>query len=235
MAEQEQPVDIYLLPGTMCNKALWQHLVTPSSVRLHHLPISAGESIDDIVDNLRQRLSGMNIPLVGFSLGGYLAASLTSRYPELVSKLMIISNSPCALSHAEISHRKLLLSALQSGKYQGMTERKAAAFLDPETCSQSIIEIMMDMDAQLGREEFIRQISATTERDDLLDVLSQLTVPISLVYSKHDPLVDVPWCESLVASRQSVQQKVFDGKGHMLPLEKANLISNFITQWATTD
>ncbi|EGM78978.1 Putative hydrolase or acyltransferase of alpha/beta superfamily [Rheinheimera sp. A13L] len=234
---------LYLIPGTLCNARLWTELAPYlSDYELEHLPIPSGAAPEHLVEHLASALPSHKSVLVGFSLGAYLAALLTVRYPEKVAALMLVSNSPCPLSAQEQVSRQYSLQLITEFGYKGISQKKAEALVDSAKLSpdalQYIVNIIRQMDAELGEDTLKAQLGVTSERRDLKDELLKLTLPLCFVYSEQDPLINTHWMQHFMQSSQKRHQPsspvVFHavaGSGHMLPLEQPALLSRYIKQW----
>ncbi|MDR7122585.1 alpha/beta hydrolase [Rheinheimera soli] len=234
---------LYLIPGTLCNARLWSELAPYlSNYELEHLPIPSGADPEHLVEQLAPALPAHKSVLLGFSLGAYLAALLTLRYPEKVAALILISNSPCPLSSEEQESRQQNIQLIQKFGYKGISQKKAEALVDSAKLSpdalQHIVNIIRQMDAELGEHALKAQLGVTSERRDLKDELLKLTQPLCFVYSEQDPLINTHWMQDFMQSSQKLHQQdsqvVFHaiaGSGHMLPLEQPALLSRYIKQW----
>ncbi len=222
---------IYCLPGTMCTADLWLDLRTnlPADIELRHLAIPQQASVEDIVDTLAAQLPDQ-AHLLGFSLGGYLAASIACRYPSRVARLSLISNTPCALSDKERTARQATLNWLSHYRYGGLTNAKAATLLDPSSRNDERIQRIIQMDADLGADVLLQQLKATTERFDLADPLVALGIPIHFFVSREDPLINHSWLHALVARSTLMNATFVEGSGHMLPMEQPDRITNYLKE-----
>ncbi len=225
---------IFILPGLMCNEKLWSAIyeTLDSELELVHTPIPRGDSLDEITDALLNLFPEEKIMLAGFSLGGYLASYFTARYPERVKKLLVISNSPCELRACDIRQRQETLRWLDTNTYKGISREKAASFTDHEKHNVHVINTIIEMDADLGDPVFKEQLRCTTERTDLADALSKLTMPVTFFYSTDDPLVNKDWIGKLIKTSESFIAIPIPGSGHMLPLEKPTELARQIEAWS---
>lgn len=234
---------LYLIPGTLCNARIWSELAPYlSDYELVHLPIPSVSDPDELVEHLASALPPHKSALLGFSLGAYLAALLTVRYPEKVAGLMLVSNSPSPLSAEELISRQHSLKLINDFGYKGISQKKAEALLDSTKLSpdalQHRVKIIRQMDAELGENTLKTQLGVTSERKDLKDELLKLTLPLCFVYSEQDSLINAHWMQDFMRSSQKRHQHnsqvVFHavaGYGHMLPLEQPALLSHYIKQW----
>lgn len=224
---------IYFIPGTQCNEHLWQWLWPELADRpCVHLPIPRANSLADAVAQLATQLPARPVTLFGFSLGGYLAASLAVAHPARVNRLLVCANSGCALPSAEVKQRQQLLHAIQTFGYRGLHSNKIAQMVAPENMDRAAIaNCMRAMDGSLGVDNLINQLTVTSGRPDLLDALASLPIPMLYCYGDQDQLVNRPWVTALVQRNANVSQVVIPGSGHMLPLEQPQALAQTMLAW----
>ncbi|GAA5523770.1 2-succinyl-6-hydroxy-2, 4-cyclohexadiene-1-carboxylate synthase [Microbulbifer aestuariivivens] len=225
-----------MIPGTMCDQRLWHKLpstlVDTSAAGARHLAIPSGASVAELVERLAAALPDRPVSLLGFSLGGYLAAALATAYPERVERLFICANTPCALPEEELRQRRQLLQWVARHGYSGISDRKIAAMLAPHNRDRAdIADTMRAMDASLGQAALLSQLGATSERDDLADSLAQLSLPVTFCFGEHDGLVTRPWLDKLRQRRPDFTQCEIPEAGHMLPLEQPQRLAAAIENW----
>lgn len=226
---------VYFLPGTMCDERLW-HLVTPlldKHIEPVFLSIENHQSLADLAQSLADKLPKHGVDLVGFSLGGYIASYFTSHYANRVARLAVIANSPCALNNTELAQRKILVEQVKTNGYQGISSARINAYFDHQTSASAFVDLIQTMDKSLGTDTFISQLTNTSEREDLSFALTQSKVPTLFCYSVNDPLINYHWLSQLVENSKHCSQIIFQGKGHMLPLEQSNEIAQQLNQWLT--
>jgi len=220
---------LYLIPGTMCTEQLWQFLLPSLSdeFELCYLTIPNKMNLDDISDHLVAQFEEDRVNLLGFSLGGYIASLVASRFPERLDKLMVLANSPCALNADELSLRKQTVSILKRFGYKGMPRVKAEALLAEKSALH--IDLILEMDKALGADTLLSQLENTSSRDDLIQPLLALDCDVRFIYSQKDNLINLAWMQELkVLAGHKMSQKMVAGSSHMLPLEEPIMISREI-------
>jgi len=225
-------VELYLLPGTMCDERLWQRVIDKLDSRYvaHYIDLPLADSIEKIVSQLRAQLPDQPIHLLGFSLGGYIAAQYALTFPERVERLMILANSPAKLPTFEIKMRKLALDIANKHGYGGIFNAKIKQLLAPQHHdSAQIVDLIKAMDKRGGHEKFVSQISGTTHREDLTAQLSALNKPTRFVFGHDDRLVNKARLLGLDASQ--VDTSVIANCGHMITLEQPDAVVSNIEQF----
>jgi len=232
---------IYLIPGTMCNEQLWGYFLPQivaslgESYEFIHVKIPKDKCFSEITAYLNDYFEQGRVSIIGFSLGGYIAAHFAATFTQRVDKIFVIANSPCSLYPDEDLQRQKIVEFVNRNGYQGMSKIRAKQLLDSENLSNhqlsNFINIMLSMDAALGESEFISQMRCTSKRADLFQQLVSMQIKSSFYYSEGDLLVNAEWLTKLQQSNNHCRVISTDGASHMLPLEKPEELIKHIRTW----
>jgi len=233
----------------MCDQRLWTQVweaLTPlisSSTQLIHLSIPSLPTIDEISAHLSTLIANDSY-LVGFSLGGYLASDIALKFPNKITKLLLISNMSSALPAKEKKERARTVQWIKSNGYKGIPDKRINNLLSPIAHNNyKIKDIICAMDNTLGKEVLLQQLKVTTQRENLLPTLLVLTSPIIFCIGEHDSLVDIARIQKnmIFAQEQHLTKtakthfnkalKVLKNTGHMLPLEQPDKLAHIIAEW----
>ncbi|WOH36369.1 alpha/beta hydrolase [Thalassotalea fonticola] len=225
---------LHLIPGTMCNEQLWSLLIPylHSSFELIYLDIPREKSFDEIAEHYNNILGSEKLNLIGFSLGGYIATYFSLKYPERINKLFIISNSPTSLPSDELQQRDDILKWVNKYGYKGIGRNKVVNLFDVINQTDELVDLVLNMDKELGEEEFVSQYQYTSQRADLSLALSQAPFKTHFYYSECDRLVNAPLFNELRDCSANLSVICTSGSGHMLPLEKPQELADYIISWA---
>ncbi len=240
---------VYLIPGTMCNERLWVDFLSSinnlsgSCYEFIHINIPRNKSFSQLSEYLSNFFVDEQVHIIGFSLGGYIASHFAVTYPHRVNQAFIIANTPCILPLAEQHQRQELIEFVSRYGYKGMSNERALKLLDSqELLSRNddaekldeLINIMITMDAELGEEEFLSQLSCTTKRTDLYEKIITSRVPFVFYYSQSDVLINKKWLSELQRESENCVMIPKQGASHMLPLEKPNELAGYVHNWLST-
>ena len=92
----------------------------------------------------------------------------------------------------------------------------------------TVIQIIKQMDATLGKEVLIKQLKATSQRVSLLEQLASLENPIHIIASVEDKLVPINAVRKMQSKMPNATLTIVDNSGHMLPLESPEIIQDSI-------
>ena len=224
---------IYFLSGTMCTIDLWQFIFPEiKNYKPVYIDITSAISFEEINTIINSKIEEPAI-LIGFSLGGFSALNFASQYPEKIKKLIIIAASSKGLSEDEIKLRQSTISFLETHSYKGISKIRVQQFLHPKNHHNNIlIKIIKKMDAELGKDILIKQLTATSNRVDITEKLKSIDNPILLIGSKEDSLVSHNDITDLKKELKNSFSILVKQCGHMIPLEKpieiADIINNYL-------
>ena len=228
---------LFLLPGTMCNELLWEDLAPflADSCELSFLSIPNNLSFEQLADHYAEQFSGQQINLLGFSLGGYVAAWFATAYPDLIKSLFIVANSPVELPESELTTRKNALRFVDRNGYPGIPGKRVKSLLDPKNHTEDLIHRIQKMDSQMGQATFVSQTKMLSERQDLAEKLADISTPLHFCFSEGDNLVNTGWIDELALKRDGITVEKLSGNGHMVPLEQAEQLANVIIKGLAKD
>ena len=228
----------------MCDQRLWLSAWQLLREQCHEkyllipLVIPSSRCMDEVVSTLSDQIIENQAILVGFSLGGYIASAIALKLEYKLKHLLVISNFPKNLPSAEIKQRKRTIDWISQRGYSGIPNKRIDDLLhanikqfNPQDY-QAIRQVIVDMDRELGVEVLLHQLSVSLHRPNLLSLLTQLTLPITLLVGDEDNLVD------LVSLKQELRHELQRGDnillkeiahtGHMLPLESPQALTTML-------
>lgn len=208
---------LLMIPGLMCNEKLW------SKIELNNyksLPIPKEDSIEKIIKSLDKTISKeeKKVNIIGFSLGGYLALNYLTKYPNKVNKVLVISSSINNLSSKEILLRQNNLKRMNTHKIRTLSNKAICQLLEDKNDTENI-SLIKEMFDDLGVDTYKQQLLATLERENLLDMLKEVSNEVLFIASNNDSLVDLTNIKKLCNTNKNFDLKLLDSSSHMIPLE----------------
>ncbi|MDD2508860.1 MULTISPECIES: alpha/beta hydrolase [Aliarcobacter] len=225
---------IYFIPGLMTDIRLWSKALPllKDDFEIIHIPIPSSTDFDEIVDILNKELKEDKINILGFSLGGYIASYFTCKYPKRVKRLFTVAATPGTTSKVELERREKKLVDFENSSEFGLELEKAIMLLEEQNQSDlSLAQTMVDMFNDLGRDTFLTQLKSTFNRVDLFDKLKDKTIPMHMLYSSNDRLLDLEALDKLHNQKHNIKLIKRDGTSHNIPLEFPELFASSVKEW----
>jgi len=165
--------------------------------------------------------------LAGFSLGGYVARAIAEAAPERVAGMILIVTS---LREDSSRQRELLdaasLAAI-SGEFRGISYGAIRQSLHPELHSDTaLLGRIREMGKRLGPKVFRAQ--SLLERGKI--TIRKITCPVQIIAAREDKLRSLSEAAEL-AELFRCPIEIFEGCGHMVPLEKPQELALMISNW----
>ena len=225
---------IYFIPGLMTDIRLWSKALPllKDDFEIIHIPIPSSTDFDEIVDILNKEFKEDKINILGFSLGGYIASYFTCKYPQRVKRLFTVAATPGTTSKVELERREKKLVDFENSSEFGLELEKAIMLLEEQNQNDlSLAQTMVDMFNDLGRDTFLTQLKSTFNRVDLFDKLKDKTIPMHMLYSSNDRLLDLEALDKLHNQKHNIKLIKRDGTSHNIPLEFPELFASSVKEW----
>ncbi|MFW6125103.1 MAG: alpha/beta fold hydrolase [Pirellulales bacterium] len=177
------------------------------------------EDIEDMVwhyVDLLHQLGLDRVPIVGFSLGGWIGVELAVRHPQRVSKLVLADAAGLHVDGAPMAD--LFVDDVQ--------QLREMAFYDPAgTLAQYAMPEQMDEQQTLlmlrAREATARIAwNPYLHNPKLPAHLHRLACPVLILWGRDDKLIPLAHGQRYAELIPGATLQVFDQTGHMLPLER---------------
>lgn len=180
------------------------------------------DEIDDMDDlvwhyvDLMDALELDSVPVVGFSLGGWLGTELAIRRPDRVSKLALVNSAGLHVDGSPMA--ELFIDDIE--------ELKKLLFFDPES---PVIEQVMPTSFEDSRILLWLKAREATARvgwnpylhnPKLLNNLRRVECPTRVIWARHDHLIPLAHGEAFANGIPNADLQIVEEAGHMMPFEK---------------
>lgn len=230
-----EQLPIVFLPGNLCDERVWvpcwQHLTVNDR---RYVPLQWANSFDEMLMLVGDRVQSYHddgkpraVPchLIGFSMGGYIAAQYAFRHPQNVASLTLIGTSANGLTPQEIQQRKQIVSAIKQRRYRGMTETRLKQFVHTNNLTSDLRNVIQEMNHDLGSGVLKAHIESTTPRPAFSKDLAKLSCPIHFVAAQHDQIAPLNSIQQNHRAVPSSQLHVIEQVGHMMLLERPEAVA----------
>lgn len=225
---------IYFIPGLMTNEKLWSRVLPflEDIFEIIYIKIPNSKDFDEINNIIKNEIKDENINLLGFSLGGYIASYFAIKNPKRVKKLFMLSSTPAKTSKIEIERRREKLEFAKLNNEISLDLEKAKNLVEEQNQDDfELLEIIVSMFNEMGKEVFITQLESTFNRVDLSSELKNLEIPITMFYSSHDRLLDSEAISNLENEKHNINLIKRFGTSHNIPLEFPEDLAKNIKNW----
>ena len=213
---------IYFVPGLMTNEKLWSRVLPKleNDFEIVHLNIPRSTNFDEINKILFETIKDEKINLLGFSLGGYIASYFAIKFPFRVKRLFMLSATPARTSDIELARRREKLELSKISNDISLDIKKAKTLVEEQNRDDiELLEIIVTMFNEMGKDEFISQLESTFNREDLSEYLKMLNLPVTMFYSCDDRLLDEKAIKKLENEKHNIKLIKRVGTSHNIPLE----------------
>lgn len=228
-----RPKHLILLPGLLCDAALWRH-------QTEHLKDQIEVVVPDLtLDNsmaaMAERVLAEAPPsfaLAGLSMGGYVAQEIMRRAPERVERLALVDTNARADNDEQRKSRGDLIKLAEIGKFKGVTPRLLPHLIHPSRMEDpEVAGVVMEMAERVGQQAFTRQQEAIMNRKDGRGDLEAIRIPTLILAGRQDALCP-PKVQQEMAERLSNGKLVLvEDCGHLAPLERPEAVTAVFRYW----
>lgn len=229
---------LVLVPGLMCDAAVWQSQVDALSGRVAVQVADHGEL--DSLNGMAQHILDHAPPtfaLAGHSMGGRVALEVLRLAPERVSHLALLNTGCHALPEGTASEkeRTLRLGFLNLAKKQGvaaMTRSWVRNMVHPARLQDAaLIEGIVSMFARKPVEVYEAQIRALLQRPEAYPLLAGIHCPALVLTGQEDvnspPAVNQEMADAIPGAQLCVLAQC----GHMSLLERPEQVNAQLEKW----
>lgn len=188
-----------------------------------------------LVNQFMEQLGIVHAPLVGHSMGGTVSLSVAIKYPERVSKVVVVGSPMVGSSLAPLlklaGNRQI---AFMLFNMMGVF-RTGLRLYSPMICKDPRFPEMMDRDlSRTTVESFLRSI-ASLRRTDLTPMLPQIKVPAMGFYGDKDVIVHPLQWQPMIAGIPHAIIERFPAAGHFPMLEEPTVFSQKLKTFLDQD
>ncbi len=228
-----QSHNLVLLPGLLCDAALWRHqtetLTDIAAILVADL--TQESSIPAMAERVLDQAPA-SFALAGLSMGGYVAQEIMRQAPERVERLALINTNARADNEEQTRARRDLIKLAEIGTFKGVTPRLLPSLIHPTRMEDpDVAGVVMAMAERVGQEAFTRQQEAILGRKDGRQDLEAIRVPTLVMCGRQDVLCPLKVHEEMHARIAGSKLVVIEDCGHLAPLERPYAASAVLRYW----
>jgi pimeloyl-ACP methyl ester carboxylesterase len=236
-----QTLPLLLVPGLMCDHAVWEPL----------LPQLTASHLCTVVDHGHANsLSQMAVQLLhnappqfyiaGHSMGGRVALEVLRIAPERVAGAALLDTGHLpklsgSVGEQEVQKRMQLLHVAQQQGVRAMAHEWVQGMVHPQRLADTdLIARILAMFDRKDATVFAHQLHALIHRPDGSDVLSSLRVPTLIMCGRQDSWSPPAQHESMHRLAPHATLAVIEEAGHMAPMEQPQAVADVMLRWLDT-
>jgi len=224
---------LILLPGLLCDEALWRPQIDRFGTRLD---VRVGDlTRDDSLRGMAGRLLAGAPPrfaLAGLSMGGYVAQEILREAPGRVSRVALLDSSARPDSAEQTARRKALIKLAQTGKFKGVTPRLLPLLIHPGRLGdRALTGTVMAMAERVGQAAFLRQQNAILKRPDGRPDLPRIACPALILCGRQDALTPPALSREMAEAIPGARLVELDECGHLASLEQPEAVNDALEEW----
>lgn len=229
---------LLLLPGLMCDAAVWAPQVQALSDSVHCVVPTYGlrSSIIKMAEHVLASAPTPTFALAGHSMGGRVALQVMRLAPHRVERLALLDTSATALAEGEVGEkeratRMTLLQLAQTKGMRAMGAQWLRTVVHPDVKAGPLFEGLLDMLERSSTAQLAAQINALLTRPNALPVLPAIACPTLVLCGREDYLSPPELHYSMAESMPNARLNVVERCGHMAPLEQPAQVNAALVEW----
>ncbi|MEX0695339.1 MAG: alpha/beta fold hydrolase [Rhodospirillales bacterium] len=224
---------LLLLPGLLCDDALWFEQVQALS---GHCDCTIADlTKDDSVASMATRaIAGMpdRFAVAGLSMGGYVAMEIMRQVPTRVERLALLDTAPGADTAERMDSRRELIKRVEQGEFAAVIEGHFLKFVHPDRLEDEVLMAKIRTSANhVGPEAYIRQQTAIINRPDSTSTLGKVSCPTLVLCGADDALTPPLLHEQMAAAIPGAELVKIKDSGHLPTLEKPEAVNAALGHW----
>lgn len=232
------PSSLVLLPGLMCDAAVWAPQMRALASRTSCTVMDYGmrSSITAMAQQVLDEAPTPTFALAGHSMGGRIALEIMRLAPQRVERLALLDTGvhPFAGGDAGAKERAGRMALLELAKAQGMRvmgAQWARGMVHESVLGTALFEHILDMLERSSVAQFEAQITALLGRPDAAALLPSITCP-TLVLTGREDWWSPPEQHALIAAAiAGAQLTVVEHCGHMSTMEQPDAVNAAMQRW----
>jgi pimeloyl-ACP methyl ester carboxylesterase len=227
-----------LLPGLLCDQAVWAGQIAALSPRVRCLVPDYGQL--DSLAAMAQAALALAPPrfvLVGHSMGGSVALETMRTAAARVSALALLdtgyqARAGGAAGEREAHARQGLVQLARSQGMRAMGEVWVRDMVPPVRLADApLIQSILAMVERRSPQILAAQIRALLARPDTEDVLTGIACPTLLLCGREDTWSPLARHEAMQRLIPAAQLEVIENCGHMAPMEQPAEVTARLSAW----
>jgi pimeloyl-ACP methyl ester carboxylesterase len=229
-----QRIPVVLIPGLLCDGALWRHQVAHlgDMAETTVADVSVQDSITAMADAVLAQAPPGKFALAGLSMGGYVAFEIMRRAPGRVSRLALLDTTARNDTEEQRQRRLSMIAQADKGDFKGVTNRLLPLFIHADRLKDApLVDEITAMTKRVGKNAFLRGQAAIMGRPDSRTRLGEIRVPTLVLAGREDALAPVEVHEEVASRISRAKLVVVENCGHLSTMERPEAVTAVMRYW----
>ena len=226
-------VPLVLLPGLLCDNALWKHQVVELADLAECNVLVMTE--DNTMAGMAARVldeAPAKFALAGLSMGGYCAFEIMRQAPDRVDRLALLDTSHEADAPSRRSERLAWITKAKTHGLEALISGHMDMWLHPEHLKdEALVAVVAQSARNIGLVAYERQLTAIMGRQDSVPTLASISCPTIVLCGRQDLTTPVKLHEAMADNIEGAELVVVEDSGHLSTLEKPEVVSAALRRW----
>jgi pimeloyl-ACP methyl ester carboxylesterase len=156
--------------------------------------------------------------VVGVSMGGYVALSFWSNYPNLVSRLVLCNSRARADNDAEKGARNEMLAAIEQNGTAILPDRMLPRLLQPNP-APDVVRSVRKMIESANPQAAAYAVMAMRDRNDFSSLLHRIECPTMVITGQNDVIIRTEDAQAMAEGISGARFVKIPNSGHLSNLE----------------
>jgi pimeloyl-ACP methyl ester carboxylesterase len=229
---------LILLPGLMCDAAVWAPQCAALQTQAQCVVPAYGlcDSLSAMAQQVLSQAPSERFSLAGHSMGGRVALEVLRLAPQRVARLALLDTGVQPLPAGADGERERVgrLALLSQARRQGMRvmgSQWARAMVHPDQRDTPLFDAVLDMLERSSADQFAAQINALLTRPDASALLPTISCPTLVLCGREDSWSPPAQHERMRDAIANAELCVIERCGHMSTLEQPQAVNDALAAW----
>lgn len=220
---------LILLPGLVCDKAVWGHQVEALSSQVDIIipDLSQANTPEAMVEAVLKHAPAQFM-LAGHSMGGWVALEVMRHAEKRVTKLALLNTTAKSDTPAKATARFDLMALYKSGDIEVLVEKLLSVYIYQQHCRDTVKQMIVR-----NLPAFINQEEAMLKRESCEPVLPHIHCPTLIISANQDKIFNEQDAQCLKQGIPHATLIHINDCGHLSPLEAPEVVTYHLNELIT--